>query len=296
MASLLWRRDLEKQFDRETAPKIRKLEVDYGDSVLANELRRIKAQINYRSAKITEKAFKTLDEKASQALEVYGGEYQKIYKPVIEGLADDGKIEEAMNLFDNEEKLTLALRIYSKVPLQKIDLVREQIKSKVQMSRNYTALIRRNATANCTVLQDTLDWFLMDYEKMLNESERMQFSLMETGFLTLGENILWITHLVETQKTLEERAQTLDGNNKKLLDLLIFTQRYLSEERLDNLTESIAERDIIRPGLTSVQIKEFLPNLFLSGNMTDKEKRFCQRMKNSLAKCVYERISKIFPI
>lgn len=296
MARLLWRRELEKQFDSEIAPKIKRLEVDHGDSVLANELRRIKAQINFGSAEVAEKAFGALDKKVTQALEVYENEYQRIYKPVIEGLAEEGKIDEALDFFDNEEKLSLALRLYSRDPLQKIDLLREQIKSKSQMSRNYIALIRKNATIECTALRNTLDWFLMEYEKTLDESVRIQSNLTRTGFFTLGENIIWVAHLADTQKTLEKKAQTLDGNNKKLLDLLIFVQRYLSEEHLNKLTEKVAEKEIIKPGLTSSQIREFLPNLFLSGDMTDDEKRFCQRMKNSLAKCVYEKISRIYPV
>ncbi|KYK32468.1 MAG: hypothetical protein AYK18_15910 [Theionarchaea archaeon DG-70] len=296
MVSLLRRRELEKEFEKEIAPKIRKLEIDHGDSILANELRRIKAQMNYRSAETIEKTLEILDQKASQALEVYENEYVRIYKPVIEGLADDGKIEEVLNLFDNEEKLTVAIRLYSRIPLQKINILREQIRSKGRTSERYIKLIRQNATANCPILQDILNWFLMEYENLLDEPEKTRSETMKHGFLTLGKTLTWITNLVKTQKTLEEKARALDENNKNLLDFLIFAQRYLSEDRVNMLTERISGLDIIKPGLASQQIEEFLPNLFLSGNMTDRERRFCQRMKNSLARCIYERISKIYPI
>ncbi len=287
---------MEKRFDKEVAPKIRKLETEYGDSHLSNELRQIKIQMNYDSSEDAKKTLEILDRVASQALEVYENEYERIYKPVIEGLADDGKVEEVKNFFDNEEKLSIALRIYSQVPLQKINTLREQIRVKEQMSRKYVRLIRENATASCTFIHDTLELFLMEFEKGTSDHEHSRVDTTKAGFLKVWENIKWVAGLVDTQKALEEKVNNLEEDNKNLLDLLIFTQRHLSEENLDALTDSVSQLDIIKPGLESREIEEFLPNLFLSGNSSDRERRFCLRMKNSLARCIYEKLSTIYPI
>jgi hypothetical protein len=296
MTGLFWRRDLEKRFEKEIVPKIRKLEVEYRDSHLSNELRQMKRQMSFDSPAQTQRTLEILDKVASQALEVYENEYKRIYKPVIEGLADDGKIEEVKNFFDNEEKLSIALRIYSQVPMQKIDTLCEQIKAKEQMSRKYVRLIEENATADCTAVHDTLELFLMDFKKAGDHELSTRSESRRAEFLNVWENIKWIAGLIDKQKRLEKRANELEKGNKNLLDLLIFAQRHLTKKNLDTLIDRISQLDIVKPGLTSREIGKFLPNLFLGANMTDREKKFCIRMKNSLAKCVYEKLSQIFPV
>jgi hypothetical protein len=296
MAGLFWKRELEKKFEKETAPKIRKLEVEYGDSHLSRELRQMKIQMDFNSPEQTQRTLDVLDKVASHALEVYENEYKRIYKPVIEGLADDGKVEKVKNFFENEEKLSIALRIYSQVPIQRIDALREQIRVKEQMSRKYVRLIRENATADCSAIHDTLELFLMDFEKAGDHKLSTRSESGKAELLNVWENIKWVANLIDKQKKLEKKANELENNNKNLLDLLIFTQRHLTKENLDKLIDRISQLDIVKPGLTSREIEKFLPNLFLEGNMTDREKRFCIRMRNSLAKCVYEKLSQIFPV
>jgi hypothetical protein len=297
MAGLLWRRDLDKKYDSEILPKVRRLETEYGDTFLSAELRQMKLRMNFESSGEAQKMLDTLDKVASQALEVYENEYRKIYQPIIEGLAEDGRIGEVNNFFENKEKLSIALRIYSASPLRMISSLREQVMVKEQMSRRYLSLIRESVTVGCAAVQDTLESFLVGFEKKTSDcASTVAYETAKPNFFNVWEIIKWVAGITEIQKTLEGRVNELEENNRKLLDLLIFSQRHLSKENLNTLINRVSELEIVKPGLTSREIEEFLPNLFVSGNMTDKDINFCTRMRRSLAKCVYERLSQIYPI
>jgi hypothetical protein len=297
MAGLLWKRDLDKKYESEIFPKIRRLETEYGDTLLSAELRQMKMRMNFESSGEAQKTLDTLDKVASQALEVYENEYGKIYQPIIEGLAEDGKIREVNNFFENQEKLSIALRIYSASPLRMIGSLREQVTVKEQMSRRYLSLIRESVTIGCTAVQDTLESFLVGFEKKPGDcASTGAYETARPNFFNIWEIIKWVAGITDIQKTLEARVNELEEGNRKLLDLLIFSQRHLSRENLNTLVNRVSELEIVKPGLTSREIEEFLPNLFLSGNMTDKDKNFCMRMRRSLATCVYERLSQIYPI
>jgi hypothetical protein len=305
MVALFWKKNMEKQFESEITPKIRKLE-DEGDFVLANELKKIKAQIVYDTAENVKRIFEILDERASQALEVHESEYERVFEPIIEGLVNERKIKELSSFFDNEEKLSVALRIYSRTPIRSINELQEKIRLKEQEGRDYVRHIRQQATPKCSTIKKTLNWFLMGYETLIVERDRtIRPDILKARFLRLNENIRWVTSLLDMHEALKERERNLDQNNKKLLDLLIFTQRYLSENYLKTLTENIREtlpEDYLRElrkkipaedtisDIVTQEIEEFLPNLFLSDNMIEEERRFCQRVKRSLAECIYERI------
>ena len=302
---------MEKRFENEIDPKIRKLESEYRDHALANELRKIKAQLTYDSAENVKRVLDFMDRRVSQALEICENEYERIYEPIIDSLVKDGRIEEVRGFFDNEEKLGVALRLYSHIPLQRINELQEQIRAKERMGKKYAKLVTENATADCDPLRAELGTFLMEYMKLILERERIaRQNLTEAEFIRLKEIIRWITDLFDMQKLLEKRAKKLDENNEKLLDLLIFTQRYLSEEYLLTLTEEAKRNlgddylsNLIRnspaPEITRSEqigqlIEEFLPNIFLSEDMTSEEKEFCQDMRIKLAECIFDRIEPYF--